>query len=90
MDNETLKRAADFARIRIDDDELTAFRKEIDGLFDILNTMNDAPACDDFCFIPIGISDALRDDIPIDDGSADELLRCMSTYDGYVRGPKIV
>ncbi|MDR0198533.1 MAG: Asp-tRNA(Asn)/Glu-tRNA(Gln) amidotransferase GatCAB subunit C [Methanomassiliicoccaceae archaeon] len=90
MDPGTLKRAADVARIRLDDGELIRFKEEIDGLMDILGTLGDAPECDSFCFDPIGVSDALREDIPKVDGNVDEMLRGMSTYDGYVRGPKIV
>jgi len=90
MDRETVKRAADFARIRLDDSEVTAFKEETDKLLAIVDTMNDAPACDNFCFEPIGLSDALRDDIPIVDSTVEELLGSMGTYDGYVRGPKIV
>jgi len=90
MDKETIKRTSDVARIRLDDDEAERFKKEIDGLFVILNTMNDAPACNEFQFNPVDVSDALRDDVPVIDGNAEEMLKSMGTYDGYVRGPKIV
>jgi len=90
MDRETIKRTSGVARIRLDDDETERFKKEIDELFVILDPMNNAPACNDFLFNPVEVSDALRDDIPVIDGSIEEMLKSMSTYDGYVRGPKIV
>ena len=90
MDRETVKRTSDIARIRLDDNEAERFKKEIDGLFVILDTMNGAPACNDFRFDPVDVSDALRDDVPIVDGNAEEMLRGIDTYNGYVRGPKIV
>jgi aspartyl-tRNA(Asn)/glutamyl-tRNA(Gln) amidotransferase subunit C len=90
MDKETVKRAADVARIRLGEDELNGFKDEIDKLFGILNSMNDAPECDRFCFNPVDVFDTLRDDVPMTDENVEEMLKSMGTYDGYVRGPKIV
>jgi len=90
MDRGTVKRISDIARIRLDDNEADKFTDEINGLFAILDEMNNAPACSDFCFDPVNVSDALRDDVPIVDGNVEEMLKSMGTYDGYVRGPKIV
>ena len=90
MDKEMIKHTADVARIRLDDNEAERFKQEIDKLLVILDLMNNAPACNDFLFDPVNVSDALRDDVPIIDSSAEEMLRSMSMYDGYVRGPKIV
>jgi aspartyl-tRNA(Asn)/glutamyl-tRNA(Gln) amidotransferase subunit C len=90
MDPGTVKRTADIARIRLDDDELIRFAKETDALFDVLDAMKDAPECDSFCFDPIGVHDVLRDDVPMTDGNAEKMLKGMSTYNGYVRGPRIV
>jgi aspartyl/glutamyl-tRNA(Asn/Gln) amidotransferase C subunit len=90
MDPETVKRVAGIARISLTDDESKRFSEEIGGFVLLLNTMNDAPGSDSFCFDPVGVSDALRDDVPIADDDADEMLKSMSTHDGYVRGPKIV
>jgi len=90
MDRRTVKHISDVARIRLDDKEADLFAEDIDKLFVILETMNDAPACNDFCFDPVDVSDALRDDVPIVDTNVEEMLKSMSTYDGFVRGPKIV
>jgi aspartyl/glutamyl-tRNA(Asn/Gln) amidotransferase C subunit len=90
MDPETVKRVAVIARMSLTDDETKRFSEEICGLFAIVNVMNDAPESDSFCFDPIGVADVLRDDVPIADENAEEMLKGMSTHDGYVRGPKIV
>ena len=90
MDRETIRRAAGVSRIALTEDELSMFKDEADRIFDILKVLDDAPECDSFCFDPVGVSDALRDDVPVVNGSVDEMLGSMSTYDGFVRGPKIV
>jgi aspartyl-tRNA(Asn)/glutamyl-tRNA(Gln) amidotransferase subunit C len=90
MDEGTVKRAADVARIRLGEDELRDIKGDIDGLSDILNALKDAPECDDLCFIPIDIFDALRDDVPAVYDNVEEILKGLCTYNGYVRGPKIV
>jgi aspartyl/glutamyl-tRNA(Asn/Gln) amidotransferase C subunit len=90
MDKETVKRAADVARIRLDEEDLISITEDINGLSDILNALNEAPECDEFCFNPVDVFDALRDDVPIVDGNVEEMLKSMSVYEGYVRGPKIV
>jgi aspartyl-tRNA(Asn)/glutamyl-tRNA(Gln) amidotransferase subunit C len=90
MDPETIKRVAGVARIELTDDEVRGFKEETDRIFELLNTLNDAPACDSFCFDPVGVSDSLREDIPAVDANVKEMLSSMSTYDGFVRGPKIV
>jgi aspartyl-tRNA(Asn)/glutamyl-tRNA(Gln) amidotransferase subunit C len=90
MDPETIKRVAGVARIELTDDELKGFKEETDRFFKLLNDMNNAPACDSFCFDPVGVSDSLREDVPVIDDNVAEMLKTMSTYDGFVRGPKIV
>jgi aspartyl-tRNA(Asn)/glutamyl-tRNA(Gln) amidotransferase subunit C len=90
MDEETVKHVADVARIRLEGNESKVIKDETDLLFELLNTLKDAPECDSFCFCPVDMNDALRDDVPIVDDNVEEMLKSMSTYDGYVRGPKIV
>ena len=90
MDEEILRRTADAARIALTDDELKGFKRDIDELFAVLDTINDAPECGSLCFDPTETTDLLRDDIPVIDDRAEEMLRSMSTYEGFVRGPKIV
>ena len=90
MNIDRIKHIAGVAHIDLTDDELKVFEKEIDELFGLLNTIDDAPESDAFCFEPVGIFDALRDDIPAKDDNAEEMLKSIGTYNGYVRGPKIV
>ena len=90
MDEETLKRTADAARIALTDDELKEFKKDIDELFAVLNSIDDAPECGSLCFDPTGASDLLRDDVPVINDRIDDMLRQMGMYEGFVRGPKIV
>ena len=90
MDRETIGRVANIARIGLTDEEIEGFEKDIKRLFDLLNILNEAPECNAFFFDPVGVTDALRDDVPVVDETVEEMLRSMSTYDGFIRGPKIV
>ena len=90
MDRETVRRAADVARICLDEKELKSFNEEIDLLCDLLDTLNGAPECDSFCFDPVGVADVLREDVPKVDDNIENMLRSMPVHEGYVRGPKIV
>jgi aspartyl-tRNA(Asn)/glutamyl-tRNA(Gln) amidotransferase subunit C len=89
MDPGTIKRVAGIARIELTDDEIKGFKDEAEKIFDLLNSLSDAPACDSFCFDPVGAFDALREDVPAIDDNIAEMLKSMGTYDGFVRGPKI-
>jgi len=90
MDQGTVKRVAGIAHIELTDDELRRFEDELKIIFGLLNNIDDAPSCDSLCFDPIDVHDSLRDDVPVVYDGIEELLKDMSTYDGLVRGPKIV
>jgi aspartyl-tRNA(Asn)/glutamyl-tRNA(Gln) amidotransferase subunit C len=90
MDTETVKRVGKIAHIDLTDEELKRFGSEIEKIFGLLNSLNNAPECDDLCFDPVGVHDILRDDVPVVCNDAEEILKGMSTYNGLVRGPKIV
>jgi len=90
MDIETIKRIAGLARIELADGEAETFKEDIDNILDLIGILGEAPECDSFCFDPVGIYGELRDDVPIIDSTAEEMLAAMNTYEGFVRGPKIV
>ena len=89
MDLLTVKRVAGIAHIDLTTEELKKFEDDLSESFDLLNILNDAPECDSLCFDPVGLQDALRDDVPIVYKGAEEMLNGMNTYNGFVRGPKI-
>ena len=90
MDPTTVKRVAGVAHIELTDEEIKRFGEELNDAFTLLDRLNDAPKCDALCFDPVGLQDALRDDVPVVYEGAAELLKGMNTYNGFVRGPKIV
>ena len=51
--------------------------------------LDEAPGLENRGFNPVEIPDALRDDEPSMDIPAEDCLKDMKTYDGYVRGPRL-
>jgi len=90
MDKDMVERVAGIAHIELSDDDLERFTEELERIFGLLDTMNEAPACDSLCFDPVGVYDVLRDDVPVAYEDVEGLLKDMRVYDGLVRGPKIV
>ena len=90
MDQMTVKRVAGIAHIDLTDEELKSFEDELGDIFNLLKILDDAPKCDSLCFDPVGVYDVLREDVPVLYGGADGILDDMNTYNGLVRGPKIV
>ena len=90
MDQGTVKRVAGIAHMNLTDEELKKIEGTLCAAFNALNIIGEAPECDSLCFDPVDVCDSLRDDVPVIYENTDELLKGMGTYDGLVRGPKIV
>ena len=90
MDRDTVKRVAGIAHMNLSDEELKKIEERLCAEFNALNILSEAPECDSLCFDPVDLCDSLREDVPVVYENTDELLKGMGTYDGLVRGPKIV
>ncbi|MCL2785955.1 MAG: aspartyl/glutamyl-tRNA amidotransferase subunit C [Methanomassiliicoccaceae archaeon] len=90
MDLLTVKRVAGIAHIDLTEEELKLFENDLSEIFDLLKAVNNTPVEDPPCFDPADAYGALREDVPVVYGNADEMLKSMSMYNGFVRGPKIV
>ncbi|MBQ8179562.1 MAG: Asp-tRNA(Asn)/Glu-tRNA(Gln) amidotransferase GatCAB subunit C [Candidatus Methanomethylophilaceae archaeon] len=89
MDRETIERVARAAHIKLTDDELERYSRDLGEILTYFELLDEAPGCDDYGVNPVEVADILRDDEPSIRIDPDELLRDMNTYEGYVRGPRL-
>lgn len=89
MDKATVERVARAAHIRLTDEELEKYSKDLNDILSYFELLDEAPGCDKHGLNPIDVADVLRDDVPSSEFDADVLLRDMNTYERYVRGPRL-
>lgn len=89
MDRETVERVARTAHIKLTEEELERYSRDLGDILGYFELLDEAPECGSHGIDPIGVADVLRDDEPREGGDADELLRDMNTYERYVRGPRL-
>ncbi len=89
MDRETVERVARAAHIKLTEEELDRYSKDLSDILTYFELLDEAPGCNDYGVNPIEVADVLRDDEPHIDIDPDVLLKGMNTYDGYVRGPRL-
>ncbi|TQS83156.1 MAG: glutamyl-tRNA amidotransferase [Methanomethylophilus alvi] len=90
MDRETVARVARTAHIRLTDEELDRYSKDLADILDYFKVLDEAPRHDGIGVNPVEIADITREDEPRQDIDPAELLKDMKTYENYVRGPKLV
>ncbi|MDR3206411.1 MAG: Asp-tRNA(Asn)/Glu-tRNA(Gln) amidotransferase GatCAB subunit C [Candidatus Methanoplasma sp.] len=89
MDREIVARVAKAAHIALTDEELDRYSKDLADILDYFRILDEAPGEEGVGVNPVDVSDVLRDDEPRMDIDPYSLLEGMSTYDGYVRGPRL-
>ena len=89
MDKEIVERVARIAHLNLTDDELEKYSSDLGEILEYFEMLDEAPCLENRGFIPVEIPDALREDEPSMDIPAEDCLRDMKTYDGYVRGPRL-
>jgi aspartyl-tRNA(Asn)/glutamyl-tRNA(Gln) amidotransferase subunit C len=89
MDRETVERVARIAHLRLTEEELDKYSSDLGEILGYFQMLDEAPGLENLGFNPVEIADVLREDEPSMEIPADELLRNMKTYDGYVRGPRL-
>ncbi|MGI6009097.1 MAG: Asp-tRNA(Asn)/Glu-tRNA(Gln) amidotransferase subunit GatC [Methanomethylophilus sp.] len=90
MDRETVARVARTAHIRLTDEELDRYSKDLADILDYFRVLDEAPGHDGVGVNPVEIADVTREDEPHQDIDPAVLLKDMKTYENYVRGPKLV
>jgi len=90
MDKETVARVARTAHLALTEEELEKFSADLGEILDWFKVLDEAPDHEGIGVNPTNVSDVLRDDVPSQEFTQEELLRDMKTYEQHVRGPKLV
>ncbi len=89
MDRETVSRVARTAHIKLTEEELDRYSRDLSEILTYFELLDEAPGCESYGLNPIEVADVLRDDEPRMEIDADILLKDMDTYERYVRGPRL-
>lgn len=90
MDKEIVARVARAAHIKLSEEELEKYSKDLSDILDYFKVLDEAPDHEGAGVNPVEIADVLREDVPDQRIDSAELLKDMKTYDNYIRGPKLV
>ena len=89
MDQETVRRVAKVARLKLTDAELERYATDLEDILAAFSVLDEAPGSEDFDLGPIKVEDVLREDEVARDSDASELREVMGTKDDWVRGPRL-
>ena len=90
MDKDIVARVAKAAHIRLTDEELEKYSKDLGDILEYFAILDEAPNHEGNGINPIEVADVLRDDVPEERFESEKLLADMKTYEIYIRGPKLV
>ena len=90
MDSQTVEKVARAAHIKLTEEELERYTKDLDEILTFLEILDDAPECENWGLGPIEVADIKRNDEPHIDIDPEVLLKDMDTYEGFVRGPRLL
>lgn len=90
MDKEIVERVARIAHLDLTEEEFEKYTHDLEEILEYFALLDEAPCKNNIGFNPVEIADALRDDAPVMEVPAEECTKNMKTYDGYIRGPKLV
>ena len=90
MDKDIVARVAKAAHIRLTDEELEKYSKDLGDILEYFAILDEAPNHEGNDINPIEVADVLRDDVPEEKFESEKLLADMKTYENYIRGPKLV
>ena len=89
MDRQTVERVARTAHIKLTEEELDRYSKDLGDILGYFELLDEAPECDSYGIDPIGVTDIIREDEPRIEFDSDALLKDMKTDYRYVRGPRL-
>jgi aspartyl-tRNA(Asn)/glutamyl-tRNA(Gln) amidotransferase subunit C len=89
MDLEEVKGVAWNARLKLTDEEMQEFAKDLEDVLSYFSILDKAPDSGKHDFNPVPISNVLREDEVSRDIDAEKLRDSMDTYQDMVRGPRL-
>ncbi len=89
MDRETVERVARTAHLKLTEEELDRYSRDLEEILGYFDVLDEAPGSESRGVDPIGVADVLRDDEARTEYDPDVLLKGMNTYERYVRGPRL-
>ena len=89
MDQEIIARVARVARLKLTEEEMERYVKDLDDILNSFSILDEAPMTEVYTFNPIPVVDVLREDEPGLDIDPLLLRQQMGTYENYVRGPRL-
>ena len=90
MDREIVEKVARIAHLNLTEEELNKYSVDLGEILEYFEMLDEAPGIENIGFNPVEIADAFREDEPITEIPAEECTKDMKTYDGYIRGPRLV
>lgn len=89
MDAVTVRKVAKVARLRLTQEEVDQFSRDLEEVLEYFSLLDEAPQVDTHDFNPVRVADVLREDEPARDVNAEKLRDSMDTYEEMVRGPRL-
>ncbi len=92
MDQETVKKVSEVARLNLDEKEVKKFTKDLEGILEAFSELKKVDTDNvEPTFQPVDVKNVLRED-KIEDGLSQKeaLSNTKNKEDGYFKGPKAV
>jgi aspartyl/glutamyl-tRNA(Asn/Gln) amidotransferase C subunit len=89
MEREAVIKVAKVARLKLTEEEIAEFAKDMEEVFSFFSVLDEAPAAQSHDFNPVPVRDVLRLDEVARDIDVQKLLDSMDVYEGMVRGPRL-
>jgi aspartyl-tRNA(Asn)/glutamyl-tRNA(Gln) amidotransferase subunit C len=89
MDQETVRKVAKVARLKLTEAELEQYAADLEDILTAFAVLDEAPSIDEFDLGPVKVEDVLREDVVCRDSDPAELRDVMRAKDDWVRGPRL-
>ncbi len=89
MDQETVRKVAKVARLKLTEAELEQYAADLEDILTAFSVLDEAPSLEEFDLGPVKVEDVLREDTVCRDSDPSELRDLMRTNDDWVRGPRL-
>lgn len=90
MDSQTVEAVARAAHIELTEEELKGYTEDLTEILGSVELLDEAPGNENWALAPIEVADIVREDEPRIDIAPELLTEHMETYEGFVRGPRLL